>query len=366
MKRTILLLLCLLCLPAGLSCGAAEPNTQIISATIDGGNGDRVHLRAEPSTKAASMGLYFTGTQVLCELGSIGEWTKVMIGAESGYMKSEFLRWGNDQGNVQSKQPFGNVKPIHGVNMRSAPSLDAQIDRKLEHGDVLTILGETASHWYYVWASDCVGYVSAKYVNMTNTTAIPDTAVPDMNINPGDLKLYRLVLNNETPFFSVSDRSNLYLGQLNQGFDGLPVTFTQFAVVDLDADSMAEVVVALSVNGDAYVGYEVLDEREGKVYGYDLVYRAMEDLKADGTFSYASSAFDVGFGTLALSDEGYSIEPIAYSEMAENEHIYCYHHGIPVTDEAFRQLENIQEKKASVTWYAFTEENIEKLFGHRD
>lgn len=364
MKRIISLLLCLLCVLAGMPCGMAETNTQLVSATIDGGNGDRVHLRAEPSTKATSLGLYFTGTQVLCELDCTGEWTKVIIGAESGYMKSEFLRWGNDQGNVQSKQPFGNVEPINGVNMRSAPSLDAQVDRRLERGNAVTILGETASHWYYVWASDCAGYVSAKYISMTNSVGISDIAVPDINMNPGDLKLYQLVLNNEAQFFSTSDRANLYLGQLNRGVDG-SMTFTQFAMAGLDADSMVEIVVQLSVNGNAYYGYEVLDAREGKVYGYDLVYRALEDLKADGTFSYASGAFDTGFGILKLGDREYSIEPIAYSELAEDGHVHYIHNGIPITDEAYRQLCNIQEKKAPVTWYKFTDENIEKRFAHR-
>ena len=136
-------------------------------------------------------------------------------------------------------------------------------------------------------------------------------------------------------------------------------------MADLDADSMVEIVVQLSVNGNAYYGYEVLDAREGKVYGYDLVYRALEDLKADGTFSYASGAFDTGFGILKLGDREYSIEPIAYSELAEDGHVHYIHNGIPITDEAYRQLCNIQEKKAPVTWYKFTDENIEKRFAHR-
>ena len=41
MKRIISLLLCLLCVLAGMPCGMAETNTQLVSATIDGGNGDR-------------------------------------------------------------------------------------------------------------------------------------------------------------------------------------------------------------------------------------------------------------------------------------------------------------------------------------
>ncbi len=365
MKRFISLLLCLLCLLAGMACGMAETNAQMVSATIDGGNSDRVHLRARPSTKTTSLGLYFTGTPVLCESDAIGEWTKVVIGAESGYMKSEFLRWGNERVNVRAKQPLGNVKPVSGVNMRSAPSLDARIDRKLEQGDVVTILGETASHWYYVRTSDGVGYVSAKYINMPHSMAIPDAAVPELHMNPGDLKPYQLVLNHETPLFSTSDRANLYLGQLGGGVDG-PMTFTRFAMADLDADGRDEIVVQLSVGGNEYYGYEVLDEREGKIYGYELVYRALEDLKADGTFAFASGAADVGFGTLKPGDETYTIEPIAYSEMAADGNVHYYSGGMPVTEEAFNQLYDAQNRKASVTWYDFTDENIKKCFAHRD
>ncbi len=365
MRRAISLLLCLLCLFAGMACGVAESNAQFVSATIDGGNGDRVHLRAKPSTKAASLGLYFTGTPVLCESDATGEWTKVIIGAESGYMKSEFLRWGNEQGNVRAKQPLGNVKPGSGVNMRSAPSLDAQIDRKLEQGDVVTILGETASHWYYVRTSDGVGYASAKYIDMTNSMAIPDAAVPELHMNPGDLERYQRVLNHEAQLYSTSDRANLYLGQLSAGVDG-PMTFTRFAMADLDADGMAEVVVQLSVGGNEYYGYEVLDERAGRVYGYELVYRSLEDLKADGTFSFASGAADVGFGTLKPGDETYTIESIAYSEMAADGNVRYYSGGTPVTEEAFDRLYDAQNRKASVTWYDFTDENIERCFAHRD
>lgn len=164
MKRIISLLLCLLCVLAGMPCGIAETNTQFVSATIDGGSADRVHLRAEPSTKAISLGLYFTGTQVLCELDFIGEWTKVIIGAESGYMKSEFLRWGNDQENVHSQQPQGTIKANDWVNMRSAPSKEAQIETKLYEGDVVSILGETSERWSYVKLGNSNGYVMSKFL----------------------------------------------------------------------------------------------------------------------------------------------------------------------------------------------------------
>ena len=363
MKRTISLLLCLLCALAALSPGIAETNAQLVCATLDGADSDRVHLRAGPSTKAASLGLYFTGTPLLCEAGSIGEWTRVIIGAESGYIKSEFLRWGEDQQHVQSKLPLGEVKPTGWVNLRSSPSLDAGIEEKLFPGDTMCILGETASHWYYVQTSGHVGYASAKYIRMTDSTANLNTSSSGTVIPQEESRQYRLVLQNHAPFFCPATRSTLYLGQLNASFDDLPVTFTQFSVADVDADGKGEVIIKLSVGENEYYGYEVLDIREGIVYGYELVYRAMLNLKADGTFSFASSASDTGFGILEWINDGYPIQPIAYSELADDGKIHYYHHGTTITAERYSRLRDAQDRKAPVTWYDFTDENINKLLG---
>ncbi len=187
MKRHFCFLFCLLCMTATLSFGMAEM-MQGIYATIDGGNADRVHLRAEPSYNSASRGLYFTGTEVFCETDPTQEWTRVVIGSQVGYMKSEYLRWGDDRRNVQPKQPLGTVQAQSWVNVRSGPSTDDQINGKLYDGDTATILGETASHWYYVVCDSCTGYMKTDYVRLSQsggatggsptTQPIPSQIVP--------------------------------------------------------------------------------------------------------------------------------------------------------------------------------------------
>lgn len=365
MKRVIALLVCLLCVLAGMPHGIAESNTQLVSATLDGADSDRVHLRAGPSAKAASLGLYFTGTPLLCEADSIGEWTRVIIGAESGYIKSEFLRWGEDQQHVQSRLPLGEVRTTGWVNLRSSPSLDAGVEEKLFPGDTICILGETVSHWYYVQTAGHVGYASAKYIRMTDSAANLNTPFSGATIPQEESRQYRLVLRNDAPFFCPATRSTLYLGQLNGSFDDLPVTSTQFSVADVDADGKGEVIVKLSVGLDEYYGYEVLDVREGTVYGYEVFYRAMQGLKADGTFSFASSASDTGFGILEWINDDYHIPPIAYSEPTDDGKIHYYHHGTTITAERYNQLRDAQDRKAPVTWYDFTDACIENVFGSR-
>ena len=60
-------------------------------ALVDALTSDRVHLRAAPSTGAASLGLYYSGTETVL-LGLDAEWAHIRIGTEEGYMMRRYLR----------------------------------------------------------------------------------------------------------------------------------------------------------------------------------------------------------------------------------------------------------------------------------
>lgn len=100
MKRIIVLaLLCAVCWAAWTPGAAAQ--SAGVHATVDGGDADRVHLRASPSAQADSKGLYFTDTQVFCPQGVSQGWTRVVAGAEEGYMMTSYLR--TDGASVQPR-----------------------------------------------------------------------------------------------------------------------------------------------------------------------------------------------------------------------------------------------------------------------
>ena len=81
--------ICALLLAAALCiCAACALADDYGDAVIDAGNSNRLHLRAEPSTEAESLGLYFTGTEVECRSDPAKEWVEVKIGRVRGYMKS--------------------------------------------------------------------------------------------------------------------------------------------------------------------------------------------------------------------------------------------------------------------------------------
>lgn len=162
MKRlTFLLLTLLLC----LTCAVALADNWG-TLTIDGQDADRVHLRGAPSTDAPSLGLYFTGTPVECLSDPSLPWVQVHIGAESGYVKSEYLT----SGGTVSAQPIGVVNTDY-VNFREAPSTQSEAIGWLHDGAAVIIYGETVDNWYYAAHGTTHGYIKAEYVTMGEPAA---------------------------------------------------------------------------------------------------------------------------------------------------------------------------------------------------
>ena len=130
------------------------------TATIDGHDANRVHLRGAPSTDAPSLGLYFTGAQVECLSDPSGEWVDVRIGTESGFIRGEYLTTGS----TVSACPIGVVSTTSYVNFREAPAMQYSSIAALRDGAPLIIYGETVDHWYYAAYGMRTGYVKANYV----------------------------------------------------------------------------------------------------------------------------------------------------------------------------------------------------------
>lgn len=133
------------------------------TARIDGGNADRVHLRAGAGANTDSLGLFFTGTPVKCLSDMSGTWTRVRVGAQAGYIMTRYLT----RGSVASEQPAGTVAGIRAnssVNVRQSPEGD--VIARLHLGDAVTVLGETHEGWYLVSAKGFTGYITSRYLDV--------------------------------------------------------------------------------------------------------------------------------------------------------------------------------------------------------
>lgn len=141
---------------------------------VNGQSADRVHLRARPAADSKSLGLYFTGTEGWCDPSAGEDFWPVTIGAQTGYMKADFLYVGEDLRRVQPQQPIGVVKggsTSRWVNVRAEPNLQADLVIKLLSGAEVTVLGESATRWYYVLAGDLFGYIQADFLAVEDTLA---------------------------------------------------------------------------------------------------------------------------------------------------------------------------------------------------
>jgi len=329
-------------------------------AVIDGKTADRVHLRAGASADSKSLGLYFTGTEAVYVATTVDEWVWVNIGSETGYIKSEFLHFENDPGSVISQQPAGTVKNENSswVNLRPDPNDKYAAIGKCYNGDVVTILGETITHWYYVKAGDQYGYILSDLVTM-GSSALPDT--PGASGGGADARsALQSVLKNNAAFISAPDKRTLKLSQLPGSFANAIMEITRFAVVDLDQDGIPEVILWEKVNGNDY-GVEVLHYQNGVVYGYEFGHRQVGQLKTDGTFSFSSSASDSGIGMLIFTNSAYAMDKITYSRSSDtnnNFFIEYFVNKMPATESEFTAAVNSQGQKPDAIWYTLTTENI--------
>ena len=307
-KLFLLFIICasLLCTQAAL---AREHN--LLTAVIDGKTADRVHLREGASADSKSLGLYFTGTELLREPPSGSDWVWVNIGTEGGYVKTEFLADA-----ASPRQPQGLIHNPHGsnwVNLRHPPSLNGEAIGKLYNGDVVAVLGETATGWFYVETNGLLGYVSSEFIH----------------IGPWDA--YKAVLQNTEPFINEENEAMRLQEWINR-FTDVDMAISHLAFIDLDGDGVSELVLRMAYSGNEY-GSLVLHRENSAVYCYELVFRAFWDLKADGTFAFTSGAGDFGFGRLQFSKNAYSVE-------------------------AFPSTDAEHANKADVAWRYISSENI--------
>ena len=101
----------------------------------------------------------------------------------------------------------------------------------------------------------------------------------------------KMVMLNEAPFYYADDGAYStteyrceYL--MNVPYNGKPIIITQFTILDLDGDSVPEIVLGI----DDYMGSVILRYREGKVFGNIIGYRAMYSIKKDASFWQSNSA----------------------------------------------------------------------------
>ncbi|ABX41763.1 hypothetical protein [Lachnoclostridium phytofermentans] len=189
-----------------------------------------------------------------------------------------------------------------------------------------------------------------------------ETQIPSNN---SGLEAYKAVLQNKTEFFSTDNNKKLCLNDFLTNKENYDTIFnvTHFTVLDMEDGKV--VVLELSV-GDQPEFYEILHYANDTVYGYLIVYRGLEQLKADGTFLYSSGAADNGIGKLKFESDTLETDILGYSKsnQSDDKLVILYSiHNQPVTKELFDAFVNEQLEKKDVIWHEFSQKNMEEIFG---
>lgn len=319
-------------------------------ALVDGLTADRVHLRAAPSTGAASLGLYYSGTETVL-LGLDADWAHIRIGTEEGYMMRRYLRIDADPRTATDRRPRGEVSPSVGAPLRHTPDLTQPAAGTAAYGTGLIILGETAGHACYVQAGEDRYYLPADQVRITERVAAPDALAPQE---------IRLVLEEVLPFVNTADGRTTLLSGYSAGLADVPCTAGRFALADLDRDGEPEAALEYWLEDDLY-GYLLLEAERGQVYGYECSYRGLTELKQDGSAGWSNGAGNNGFGWRSLWAADLTAAAIARCDDSSGEIIYIVN-GREATSGEYTAAIDRQYQKPGAVWYALTEDNLNMLF----
>lgn len=179
------------------------------------------------------------------------------------------------------------------------------------------------------------------------------------------MQAFRSVLLNETAF-SCTDKVpgdntnaiqqfNGLLDEIQYGYNN-PAQVCRFAIVDLDGDSISEVVLEL----EDYYGFLILRYVEGKIQGNALGYRSMSSIKENGTFQSENSAFEGFIEKLYfIGDTVVRDNKIHFLWISDD--ITHSIDDISVGKEDYERANALYEGCPEVEWHDYTEEEVNKF-----
>ena len=179
----------------------------------------------------------------------------------------------------------------------------------------------------------------------------------------GQTAAFQSVLRQSSLVYDATDGNRER--KIVYSMSGYTFTPAYFSVVDLERDNVPEVVLWMTLPGNNYVGFDILRWEEGTVVSYSVVYRGLQGLKQDGTYSYSSGHTDHGFGLCSgFGEDGIQTTPITWCQpIAQAPGVERFVDSRRASYEQFNAARARQDEKTDVAWFEFKEENIRILGG---
>ena len=130
------------------------------TAYVDNGSDpeSRLNMRSAPDKNAASLGKFYSGTQVQIAADAGGGWSQVTIGSVSGYMMTQYLS--ADAGSVLDARPQKKVVSPYGtpaVVLRDRASDSYTAVTMLPVGESVRVIGLAGDFCYVLTQGGAVG-----------------------------------------------------------------------------------------------------------------------------------------------------------------------------------------------------------------
>ena len=138
-----------------------------------------------------------------------------------------------------------------------------------------------------------------------------------------------------------------------KGVDGSDMdwTITRFALLDLDGNGTAELVLNIDFSGEEE--YVILTCYDGAVYANQIVYRGFLTPKADGTVAWSNGAFDNGYARFRFENGVLVYDDFAV--MIDNGSSVTYTlNGENVSEEDYNAFTAEQNAKDDLAWTEFS------------
>lgn len=158
MKKMICSLLCVLCLLTAICTPACAAQTAVVNNPDPT---DRLNLRTKPSESAVTLGKYYNGVTVTVYRVTDG-WAKVDVQGREGYMKDEFLAYGDAANAVKRAVPTMTVG-VESLHLRADASTRSESLGAYGYGTPVEILG-VGTVWHHVAVGRQTGYMKAEYL----------------------------------------------------------------------------------------------------------------------------------------------------------------------------------------------------------
>ncbi len=140
--------------------------------------GGALNLRQNPSLDAKVIRQYPNGTWMTV-LSEEGEWSKVEVGGNTGYVMSKYLTETSAASTLYVRTNTGR-----GLNLRDTPSLEGNIITSFKPGTAVDVLVRGAN-WHKVSVGGQTGYMNAAYLTGSASSGSVSSTKTGTVQNPG-------------------------------------------------------------------------------------------------------------------------------------------------------------------------------------